>query len=117
MEVDGLLGVGAIDDQVGQGEGALAGEAPPQVALQDGVVDGGEVAVDVAAQDVPEAVAELLVAGHRSVGALPLAVGVAVVDEAALKDGFAHRAEGVVDHAVAEGGPPRPCGAWGRRPR
>ena len=68
------------------------------------MVDGREVAVDAAAQDVAEAVAEPLVAGDGPVRTLAGAVGVAVVDEAALEQRLAHRAEGVVDHPVAEGG-------------
>ena len=84
----------------GEVEGALAGET---AALEDGVVYGGGVAVDVAAEHVPEAVAELLVAGDRTVRALPLPIGVAVEDESALEDRLAHRTEGVVDDAVAEG--------------
>ena len=66
------------------------------------MIDGGEVAVDVAAQNVTEAIAELLVARDSAVGALALPVGVGVVDEAALEDGLRDRAEGVVDHPVAE---------------
>ena len=103
VEVDGLLRVGAVDDAVGEVEGALAGDPAAKVALEDGVVDGGEVAEDVAAEHVPAAVAELLVAGHRAVGAFPLPVGVGVEDEAALEDGLRDRAEGVVDDPVAEG--------------
>ena len=48
------------------------------------MIDGREVAVDVAAQDVAEPVAEPLAAGHRAVRALVGAVGVAVVDEPTL---------------------------------
>ena len=71
VEVDGLLRVRAVDDPVGEVEGALAGEAAAKVALEDGVVDGGEVAVDVAAQNVTEAVAELLVARDSAWVPLP----------------------------------------------
>ena len=99
-----LLGVGAVDNAVRERQGAGAGDAPAQVALENLVVDGREVAVDVAAQDVTEAVAEPLVAGHGPVRALAGAVGVAVVDESAPEEGLGHRTEGVVDHAVAEGG-------------
>ena len=97
-----LLGVGAVDDPVRQRQGAGADDAPAQVALEDFMVDGGEVAVDVAAQDMAETVAEPLVAGDGPVRALAGAVGVAVVDEAALEEGLGDRAEGVVDHPVAE---------------
>ena len=45
-----LLGVGAVDDAVRQRQGAGAGDASAQVALQDVVVDCREVAVDVAAR-------------------------------------------------------------------
>ena len=66
------------------------------------MVDGREVAVDVAAQDVAEAVAEPLVAGDGPMRALAGAVGVAVVDETALEERLAHGAQRVVDHSVAE---------------
>ena len=102
VEVHPLLRVRAVDDRIGQRQGARAGETPPEVALQDRVVDGREVAVDVAAEHVPEAVAELLVAGDGPVRPLPDAVRVAVVDEAPLEDRLADLAEGVVHDPVAE---------------
>ena len=45
-----------------QSQGATAGDAAPQVALQDLVVDGRKM--DVTAQDMAEAVAEPFVPGH-----------------------------------------------------
>ena len=40
------MGIGAVDDTVRQRQGAGAGDAPPQVTLQDLVVDGWKVAED-----------------------------------------------------------------------
>ena len=58
QQVDRLLRVGAVDNPVGEGQGAFAGDAAPQVVLEDLMIDGGEVAVDVATQDMAVAVAE-----------------------------------------------------------
>ena len=67
------------------------------------MVDGGEVTVDVATQHMMETVAEPLVASDRAVRALALAVGIAVMDEAAIEDRFADRAESVMDNSVTKG--------------
>ncbi len=99
----GLLGVGAVDDGIGEPQGALARDAAPQVLLQDGVIDRRKVAIDVAAQHLAEAVSEALVAGDGPVGPLAQAVGVAVVDEALLEERPDDGAQGVVDHPVGKG--------------
>ena len=104
VEMHRLLGVGAVDDRVDEPQGACAPDAPAHVRLQHRVVDGWEVAVEVATQHRRVAVAEALVAGHRPVRALAEAVGVAVEDEAALEDGLDDRAQRMVHHPVPERG-------------
>ena len=102
VDQHGLLPIAAVDDAVGQCQGVFAGEAAAQVRFEDGVVDGREVAVDVAAQHMGMTVAEALVTGHGAVRAFADAVGVAVEHEAVLEDGLADGAEGVMHHAVAK---------------
>lgn len=59
-----LLGVGAVDDPVRQRQRAGTGDAPAEIAFEDVVVDGREVAGDVAAQEVAESAAEPIVTGY-----------------------------------------------------
>ena len=66
------------------------------------MINGREISVDVAAQDVTEPTVIAFVTVHRAMRALARAVGVAVSDESPLEDGLAHRAKGVVYHPVAE---------------
>jgi hypothetical protein len=106
VEVDRFLGVRAIDDGVEQPQRRRTTEAPAKVGLQDLVVDGREVAIDVAPQDMAVAIAEALVPRHSTVGAFADPVGIAVVDEAALED----RPDDVVECMVHN-----PISEWRRR--
>ena len=65
MQVDRFLGVGAVDDGVGQPQGLRAGNAAPKVGLENLVVDGREVAENITAQNVAMLVSVLFV-GNRS---------------------------------------------------
>ena len=101
-QVHGFLRVGTVHDPVHKIQRAPARDAPAQVPLEYFVVDRREIAVDVAAQHMAEAVAERLVSAYGAVRAPALAVGIAVVDEAALEQGFAHRVQRLVHHPVAK---------------
>jgi hypothetical protein len=66
------------------------------------MIDRREIAIDVAAKHVAIAVAVTLVPPDRLVRPFPQAIGVGIEDEATLEDRLDHRAEGVMDNAVAE---------------
>ena len=93
----------ARQDRVAEPEHVGIDDDAPDARQEQLVVDGGEELLHVAREHVAVTAGELLAAVQRGVGALADAVGVAVVDEAALEDGFDHVAQGVVHHAVAEG--------------
>ena len=42
QQMDRFLGVGGVDDAIGQRQGALTGDTSAQVAFEDFVVDGGK---------------------------------------------------------------------------
>ena len=66
------------------------------------MIDGGKIAVDVAAQHMRVAVAVMLVGGDGPVRALARAVGVGVADETRLENRRHHAAKRVMHDAVAE---------------
>jgi hypothetical protein len=80
----------------------LAGDAAPELGLQDGMIDRGEVAEDVGAQHVSVVVAVALVDADRGVRALARPIGERVADEAGLEDRVNYGAQRVVHHTVAE---------------
>ena len=82
-----FLRIRAIDDPVRQRQRAVAGDPAADVGLEDFVIDRRKIAVDIASENVPESIAERLVAGDGAVRSLALAIGVAVMDEPALEDG------------------------------
>ena len=57
QNVDGFLRIAAVDNHVQQCQSARAGEAATQVLFENGVVDGGEVAINIAAQHITITVA------------------------------------------------------------
>ena len=99
-----LLPVRPVYDPVRQLQCARTSDAPSQIPFENLVIDGREVAEDVAPQHVPETVAELFVARHGPMSSLADAVGVAVVDESAVEQRLAHGAPRVMDHPVAKWG-------------
>ncbi len=99
----------------------LAGEisfAPPGLIRPARLAAGcrPEQAVEIASKNVPESIAERLVAGDGAVRSPVLAIGVAVVDEPALEDRLEDRAEGLAHDPVAEGrGPANTMQRFGSR--
>ena len=67
------------------------------------MVDGWEIAVEVASEHMAEPVLERLVTGDGPMRALSRAVGVAVMDEAPLEKRFRNGAEGMMNDPVPEG--------------
>jgi len=102
VEVDRLLRIGAVNHRVEQPQGARAGDAPAQILLQDLVIDRREIAIDIAAQHMPMAIAIALIAGDRLVRPFACAVGIGIENKAALEDRLDDGAERMMDDAVAE---------------
>ena len=103
VKIHRLLRIGTIDDAVRQPQRALTGDSTAQIRLENLMIDGWKVAVDVATQHPPIAVAEPFVTHNRPVGPFALTIGVTVVDETALEEGFDDPTEGVMDDTVRNG--------------
>ena len=85
MQTHRLLRVGGIHDPVRESQGASAGDPPAEVPLEGFVVNGREIAIDVAAQDMLEAVPKFLITRDGAMRPLALPVCVTVMDEAPLE--------------------------------
>ena len=66
------------------------------------MIDRREIAIDIAAQHMPMAIAIALIAGDRLVRALTRAVGIRIENKAPLEDRLDDGAERMMDDAVAE---------------
>lgn len=69
MQIDRLLRVGAINDQIHQPQHAFASDAVAEFGLQAVMIDGREIAEDVAAQHERLAIAIVLISCDRFVRA------------------------------------------------
>ena len=67
------------------------------------MVDGGKELLDIALQHIAMAAGEVLAAVQRPMGAFAHAVGVGVVDEAALEERLHNIAERMVHHPITKG--------------
>ena len=82
----------------------LVGDVMGQEGAQNLVIHAGKELFDVALQHVHPAAGELLRPVHGAMGTLPLAAGIRIINEAALKDRLDDITQGVMDHLVTEGG-------------
>jgi len=102
--LDQFLRIRVIDDGVDQRECLAVLDLAGDGRFQDLVIDGRKELSEVALQHVAVRTGEVLEAVHGGVRSLSFPAGVAVVNEGSLEDWFQHVAQGVMDHAVAEGG-------------
>lgn len=102
QQVNRLLGVRTVDDRIAQPERWRTGDAAADVLLQNGVVDGREVAENVGAQHMSMVVAQLLVGGDGAMGTPALQAGIRAGDESALEQWPDDGAQSVMYHTVAK---------------
>lgn len=98
------LGARAVDDEVAEAKRVEALDLAPQKLLEDGVIDRGEVLLDVAFEEVARRFLEPVKPYDRAVCPLADATRVRVGDEASLEDGLENAAQRVMDNSVSERG-------------
>lgn len=102
VEMNGFLRIGPVDNPIEQPQRRCAGDTSAEVPFQDRVIDGGKISVDVAAQHMTRAVAELLIPRHAGMGSFADAVGETVIDEATLEDWLDDMTERMMDDTVSK---------------
>ncbi len=104
MRFDRLLPIRAIDNEVHEPKRALASDLAAEPGFENFMIDGGEIAKNVGAQDMGVVIAVALIKPDGFVGSFTGAVCEDVIREARLEQRADNGAKRVMDDAVAKRG-------------